>query len=521
MTAPVATRDAAAPPLVQLRNISKTFGGIKVLKNVDFDVRPGEVHALLGENGAGKSTLIKILSGFHHPDEGGEITVNGRPVAFSAPRDARRSGIATVYQELLLFPDMTVAENIFIGNAPKVGPGALDWNEMRKRARALLDQLDSPELDVDARVGGLSVANRQRVEIAKALSQDARLLIMDEPTASLADADVRRLLDVVRRLRERGVAIIYISHRMPEIFALADRVTVLRDGALIGTKPIDEVNDATLVSMMVGRSIDQLFPKVTVPIGEPVLELRNVSFKDEVQDVSLVLRAGEILGIAGLVGSGRTELALTIFGITPATSGEILLNGKPVTIRSPEQARDIGIAYVPEDRGLQGLVKAQTIRENVSMALLSRISKASIVDRVKELALAKDAITRFGIRARGPEQRAGQLSGGNQQKVVLAKWVATNPKVLIMDEPTRGIDVGAKSEIHALMCKLAGEGLAVIMISSELPEVLGMSDRILVMNGGRMVKTFDRSEATPDVVGAAMTHAGAAHARAEKEGSAA
>ncbi|MBZ9936476.1 sugar ABC transporter ATP-binding protein [Mesorhizobium sp. BR1-1-16] len=520
MTTTLATDDASAMPLVQLRNISKTFAGIKVLKNVDFDVRSGEVHALLGENGAGKSTLIKILSGFHHPDEGGEIVVNGAPVAFSAPRDARSAGIATVYQELLLFPDMTVAENIFIGHAPRAG-FALDWNEMRRRARALLDDLDSPDLDVDARVGGLSVANRQRVEIAKALSQDARLLIMDEPTASLADADVRRLLDVVRRLRERGVAIIYISHRMPEIFALADRVTVLRDGALIGTRPIAEVDDAALVSMMVGRSIDQLFPKVTVPIGAPVLELRNVSFKDEVRDISLVLRAGEILGIAGLVGSGRTELALTIFGITPATSGEILLNGSPVVIRSPEQARDIGIAYVPEDRGLQGLVKAQTIRENVSMALLSRISKASIVNRALESSMARDAITRFGIRARGPEQRAGQLSGGNQQKVVLAKWVATNPKVLIMDEPTRGIDVGAKSEIHALMCKLAGEGLAVIMISSELPEVLGMSDRILVMNGGRMVKTFDRSEATPDVVGAAMTHAGAAHARAEQAGSAA
>ncbi len=512
MTATPATSSETPPPLVELRNTSKTFGGIKVLKNVGFDVRPGEVHALLGENGAGKSTLIKILSGFHTPDEGGEIRVNGRPVSFSSPRDARKAGIATVYQELLLFPDMTVAENIFIGHAPRAGMGALDWNEMRRRARALLDDLDSHDLDVDARVGGLSVANRQRVEIAKALSQDARLLIMDEPTASLADADVRRLLDVVRRLRERGVAIIYISHRMPEIFALADRVTVLRDGSLIGTKDIEEVDDASLVSMMVGRSIDQLFPKVVVPIGAPVLELRKVSFKDEVQDISLTLRAGEILGIAGLVGSGRTELALTIFGITPATSGEILLNGRPVTIRSPQQARDLGIAYVPEDRGLQGLVKPQTIRENVSMALLDRISKGSIVDRVKESALARDAIARFGIRARGPEQRAGQLSGGNQQKVVLAKWVSTNPRVLIMDEPTRGIDVGAKSEIHALMCKLAGEGLAVIMISSELPEVLGMSDRIMVMNGGRMVRTFDRSEATPDVVGAAMTHAGASHA---------
>jgi len=495
-------------PFIRLTGVSKTFTGLKVLKDVNFDVRPGEVHALLGENGAGKSTLIKIISGFHHPDEGGEVAVNGKAVHFATPRDARDAGIATVYQELLLFPDLSVAENIFLGHAPRTPLGRLDWTTMRAKARALLDDLDSRELDVDARVGGLSVANRQRVEIAKALSMDAKLLIMDEPTASLADADVRRLLDVVRRLKARGVAIVYISHRMPEVFALADRVTVLRDGALIGTRDIGEVDDAALVSMMVGRSIDQLFPKVQVPIGEPVLELRDVSHRDEVRNVSLTLRAGEILGIAGLVGSGRTELALTIFGITPATSGEILLNGQPVVIRSPQQARDIGIAYVPEDRGLQGLIRPQTIRENVSLALLSRISRFTIVDRARELAMAKDAITRFGIRARGPEQPARQLSGGNQQKVVLAKWIATKPKVLIMDEPTRGIDVGAKSEIHALMSRLAGEGLAVIMISSELPEVLGMSDRILVMNGGRMVGTFDRSEATPAVIGAAMTHAG-------------
>ncbi|MCX5515596.1 D-xylose ABC transporter ATP-binding protein [Kaistia algarum] len=497
-------------PFIRLTGVSKTFSGIKVLKDVDFDVRAGEVHALLGENGAGKSTLIKIISGFHRPDEGGAMTVKGQPVHFASPRDARDAGIATVYQELLLFPDLTVAENIFLGHAPRTSFGRLDWTTMRTRARALLDDLDSPDLDVDARVGGLSVANRQRVEIAKALSMDAKLLIMDEPTASLADADVRRLLDVVRRLKARGVAIVYISHRMPEVFALADRVTVLRDGALIGTRPIAEVDHAELVSMMVGRSIDQLFPKVEVPIGEPVLELKGVSFRDEVRNISFTLRAGEILGIAGLVGSGRTELALTIFGITPATAGEIRLKGQPVSIKSPQQARDLGIAYVPEDRGLQGLIRPQTIRENVSLALLDRISTATIVDRARELTLAKDAIVRFGIRARGPEQPARQLSGGNQQKVVLAKWIATEPKVLIMDEPTRGIDVGAKSEIHALMSRLAGEGLAVIMISSELPEVLGMSDRILVMNGGTMVGIYDRAEATPDVIGAAMTHAGAA-----------
>ncbi|WEK50066.1 MAG: sugar ABC transporter ATP-binding protein [Candidatus Kaistia colombiensis] len=490
-------------PILALDGVSKSFAGIHALKNVSFDVRPGEVHALMGENGAGKSTLIKVMAGVHAPDSG-DIRVNGEKVRFASPREARAAGIATVYQELLLFPELSVAENIFLGHAPRTTLNALDWTQMRNEARRLLDDLDSHELDVDARVGSLSVANRQRVEIAKALSQDARVLIMDEPTAALADADARRLMDVVRRLRDRGVAIVYVSHRMPEIFALATRVTVLRDGAYVGTHDIGDITEAELVSMMVGRPVDQLFPKVDAEIGAPVLELRQVSYRDEVEDVSFTLRAGEIVGIAGLIGSGRTELALTIFGITPATSGEIRLDGKPIAITSPKQARDLGIAYVPEDRGLQGLIKTQTIRENLSLALLDRISTATIVNRARESSLARELIKRFGIRARGPEQRVRQLSGGNQQKVVLAKWVATEPRVLIMDEPTRGIDVGAKAEIHALMSRLASQGLAVLMISSELPEVLGMSDRVLVMNNGRIVAEFDRALATPDSVGAAM-----------------
>jgi rhamnose transport system ATP-binding protein len=490
-------------PILALEGVSKSFAGVKALKDVSFDVRPGEVHALMGENGAGKSTLIKVIAGVHAPDSG-EIRVNGELVRFATPREARAAGIATVYQELLLFPELSVAENIYLGHAPRTTMNALDWTKMRDGARRLLDDLDSHDLDVDARVGSLSVANRQRVEIAKALSQDARVLIMDEPTAALSDTDARRLMDVVRRLRDRGVAIVYVSHRMPEIFALATRVTVLRDGAYVGTREIGDITEADLVSMMVGRPVDQLFPKTDAEIGAPVLELRNIAYRDEVEDISFTIRAGEIVGIAGLIGSGRTELALTIFGITPATSGEILLDGKPVRITDPKQARDLGIAYVPEDRGLQGLIKPQTIRENLSLALLDRISTATIVDRAKESRLARELIQRFGIRARGPEQLVKQLSGGNQQKVVLAKWVATEPRVLIMDEPTRGIDVGAKAEIHALMSRLAGQGLAVLMISSELPEVLGMSDRVLVMNNGRIVAEFDRAEATPDSVGTAM-----------------
>jgi len=503
--------EAGTAPVVELAGISKSFTGLKVLKDISFDVRPGEVHALLGENGAGKSTLIKIIAGVHQPD-GGELRVGGAPVRFSSPREAQRAGIATVYQELLLFPELTVAENIFLGHAPRRPWGGLDWEAMRVKARELLDSLDSHDLDVDAKVSGLSVANRQRVEIAKALSRNARLVIMDEPTAALAEADVQRLMEMVRWLRGRGVGIVYVSHRMAEIFALADRVTVLRDGALIGTRPIGEVDERRLVSMMVGRSIEQLFPKEEAKIGATVLELRGVSHQSTVKDISLSLRAGEILGIAGLVGSGRTELALTVFGITPATAGEILVDGKPVTIDSPGRARDLGIAYVPEDRGQQGLIRPQTVRENVSLAVLDRIARLFVIDHRREAALARDAIKRFGIRTRGPEQRVRQLSGGNQQKVVLAKWLATEPRILILDEPTRGIDVGAKAEVHALISRLAGQGLAILLISSELPEVLGMSDRVLVMSGGRIAAAFDRTEASPDAVGAAMTRSADAEA---------
>jgi rhamnose transport system ATP-binding protein len=491
-------------PLVELSNISKSFVGVRVVNDVSFDVRPGEVHALVGENGAGKSTLIKIIAGVHTPDSG-TIKINGEEMRFATPGQAVKAGIAIVYQELLLFPELSVAENIFLNHAPRTKWRALDWAEMRKRARVLLDDLDSHHLDVDAKVGTLSVANRQRVEIAKALSQNARVVIMDEPTASLAEADVQQLLTIVRRLRDRGVGIVYVSHKLPEIFALADRVTVLRDGAYVGTKPIGEVTERSLVNMMVGRSIDQLFPKEDVTPGETRLEVRNLSFGTAVSDISFTLRSGEILGIAGLVGSGRTELALTIFGVTPATSGEILVDGKSVTIHSPEQARDLGIAYVPEDRGLQGLIRPQTIAENISLTVLKKLARGFIVDRGKEERLASDFISRLGIRTRGPSQAARQLSGGNQQKVVLAKWLAAEPRILIMDEPTRGIDVGAKSEIHALMSRLAKSGLAILMISSELPEVLGMSDRVLVMNGGRIVAEFARKDATPETVGGAMT----------------
>ncbi|WP_369407260.1 sugar ABC transporter ATP-binding protein [Fulvimarina pelagi] len=490
-------------PIVELVRVSKAFGPVKVLAGVDFDLYPGEVHALMGENGAGKSTMIRIASGDHRADEG-EIHLDGEVRRFSGPREAQAEGIAVVHQELLLFPALSVAENIFLGHQPKTRRGFVDWAKMRREARELLDRLDCPRLDVDQRVSKLSVADRQRVEIARALSRQARVLIMDEPTAALAEADVKRLLEVIRRLREDGVAIVYVSHRMNEIFAIADRVTVLRDGKSIGTHPVSEVTEASLVSMMVGRDIQQLFPKIEVKRGETRLEVRNLSRAGLVEDISFDLHAGEILGIAGLVGSGRTELAQTIFGVTPATAGEIQVDGKPKKIASVRDAIANGIAYVPEDRGLHGLVRPQPLRENVTMAILDRLTKFSVVDTGREQRMAAQAIDRFAIRARDARQRVGQLSGGNQQKVVLAKWLATDPKVLILDEPTRGIDIGAKTEIHRLMGELARKGIAILMISSELPEVLGMSDRILVMKEGRLSAVIDRKDATPDSVGAAM-----------------
>src|SRR6266481_5433852 len=444
--------DGPAAPLLAVAGIEKSFPGVRALSGVSFEVAPGEVHALLGENGAGKSTLIKIISGVYQPDAG-TIYVEGRPLRLDSPDDARRAGIATIYQELLLFRDLTVAENVFMGHAPRSRGGRLDWKAMAAKTEALLAALEIVDLAPSRIVGSLSVGNRQRVEILRALSQDARLLIMDEPTAALTEYDVTRLFDIVRRLKSRGVGIIYISHRMDEIFQLADRVTVLRDGAQVGTRRVVETSSAELVQMMVGRQIESLFPKVAV---------------------------------------------------TPAESGRILVSGEPVQIRSPGRARALGIAYVPEDRATQGLVRPMNVRENFSLASLAKVARFGFIDAAAETRLAETGVTRFRVRAGSLDQVVGRLSGGNQQKIVLGKWLANQPKLLILDEPTRGIDVGAKAEIHRLMCELAAQGLAILMISSELPEVLGMSDRVLVMREGRLVAEFSRAEATPEAVGAAM-----------------
>jgi rhamnose transport system ATP-binding protein len=500
--APVREGSPAAA-LLAVAGIEKSFPGVRALSGVSFEVAPGEVHALLGENGAGKSTLIKIISGVYQPDAG-TIHVDGRPLRLDSPDDARRAGIATIYQELLLFRDLTVAENVFMGHAPRSRSGRLDWKAMAAKTEALLAALEIVDLAPSRIVGSLSVGNRQRVEIVRALSQDARLLIMDEPTAALTEYDVTRLFDIVRRLKSRGVGIIYISHRMDEIFQLADRVTVLRDGAQVGTRLVAETSSAELVQMMVGRQIESLFPKVPAPVGAPVLEVRDLVRRPMTKGISLTVRAGEILGLAGLVGSGRSELAQTIFGVTPAESGEILVSGEPVQIRSPGRAWALGIAYVPEDRATQGLVRPMTVRENFSLASLAKVARFGFIDFAAETRLAETGVTRFRVKAGSLDQVVGRLSGGNQQKIVLGKWLANQPKLLILDEPTRGIDVGAKSEIHRLMCELAAQGLAILMISSELPEVLGMSDRVLVMREGRLVAEFSRTEATPEAVGAAM-----------------
>ena len=493
--------------LLELRGIDKRFPGVHALKDAQFDVRRGEVHALIGENGAGKSTLIKIVSGVYRPDSG-DIRLAGAPVEFSNPREAQSAGIATIYQELGLYPELSVAENIFMGHAPtkkRLGFKTIDWEQMEAGAAALLADLNIHNLDVGAKVGALNVGNRQRVEIAKALSLDAQILIMDEPTAALTESDVEQLFSIVRLLRERGVSIIYISHRLNEVFELADRVTVLRDGEYIGTRAVADTSEAELISMMVGRRIENLFPKQAAEIGDVVLEARHLNRPPLTRDVSFTVRAGEIVGLAGLVGAGRSETAQVIFGVLPAESGEILLNGEVVKIARPSEAVDYGIGYVPEDRGHQGLIREMTIRENTSMAVLESVSSNSFVNRAKERALANDAIRQLSIRATGPDQVANKLSGGNQQKVVVGKWLASNPKLLIMDEPTRGIDVGAKAEIHRLMSRLAAEdGLAILMISSELPEILAMSDRILVMREGRMVGEFSRDNATQEIIAHAM-----------------
>ncbi len=487
---------------LEVHGISKRFDATLALSDVSLDVRAGEIHALVGENGAGKSTLVKILAGVHVPDAG-RILLDGREVHVPDPIAARALGIAVVHQEPRLFPDLSVAENVFLADPPRGRYGAISWREMRREADALFEQLDV-RLDAGAAVRGLSMADQQLIEIAKALSVDARVLILDEPTASLSAHEVERLFTIVRRTRDRGVAVLFVSHRLDEVFALCDRATVFRDGKHVVTAPIADLTTADLVRFMVGRAVT-LFPKAEAAIGEALLEVRDLSRTGAFRDVSFAVHAGEILGLAGLVGAGRTEIARVLFGIDAPSAGEIRLGGRPVHLGSPSAALRAGIAYVPEDRHRDGLVVDFSIADNITLPILPRLFPRLLVHRSAERTLARGYAERLRVRTTGVEQLVQALSGGNQQKVVIAKWLATNPRVLILDEPTRGIDIGAKVEVHRIVSDLAASGLGIIFISSDLPEVLAMSDRILVLHEGRIAAEVPRSEATEERVMFAAT----------------
>mgnify|MGYP000539575633 CR=1 FL=1 len=484
--------------LFELREITKRFAGVEVLHKVSFNLRPGEVHALLGENGAGKSTLIKIMTGVYQPDEGA-IILDGREVRFSNARESQLAGIAAIYQEPSLFPDLDVAENIFVGRHPLKAGGRVDWHRIYREAESLLTSLGM-QLNLKRKARDLSIAEQQMVEIARAFSINARILIMDEPTSSLTLNEVAELFRLVRRLRDEGTAVVFISHRLEELFEIADRVTVLRDGYFVDTKPVKDVTREELIRLMVGRKVSSMFPKQEVQPGNVVLKVEGLTRDGVFKDISFELRKGEILGLAGLVGAGRTEVARAIFGIDPPASGRIFIDGKEVRITSPRQAIALGLAYVPEDRQTHGLVTPMNLISNITLPLVGRFSHFGWLDQRAEINFALSMARQMEVRAHSLWQRARELSGGNQQKIVLAKWLSTRPRILILDEPTRGIDVGTKAAVHELMSRLAGEGMAILMISSELPEILGMSDRIIVMREGRITAQLGREEASQEKI---------------------
>lgn len=487
---------------LELRDISRRFGDVVALDGATLEVRPGTVHALLGENGAGKSTLIKIMTGIQQQDAG-DMRIDGQQVRVASSQDAQRLGVAAIYQEPMIFPDLSVAENIFIGhtNRGKI----VDRRRMEREAEAVLARLDV-KLDVGEPARGLTLAEQQTVEIAKAISLDVRVLIMDEPTASLSAHEVRRLFRIVASLKREGVAVLFISHRMEEVFEISDTITVLRDGRWISTMPRSEMTPALAIRQMVGREVKELFRRERREPGAVRLSVRELAREGRFRNVSFDLRAGEVLGFAGLVGAGRTDVGLALFGVSPADEGAIELDGKVVTISNPRAAMEMGIAYSTEDRRQLGLILPLSISSNITLPSLPRfLSRAGLLKWQAERATAEEYRERLRIRTPSVDAPTGSLSGGNQQKVVISKWLETNPQVLILDEPTRGIDVGAKVEVHQLIDELAARGMAIIMISSDMPEVLAMSDRVLVMREGRQMAIFDRREATQErVLAAAM-----------------
>ncbi|MEZ4670851.1 MAG: sugar ABC transporter ATP-binding protein [Anaerolineae bacterium] len=480
--------------LLQANSISKQFPGVKALKDVDFEIYKGEVIGLVGENGAGKSTLMKILSGVHSFDSG-SISINGTDYRPRGPREAQDRGISTIYQELSLIPYLSVAENIFLNREPhlRFTPGLINYSKMNGDAQELLAQM-RVRIPVSTQLGDLPIAAQQMVEIAAAISRSAQLIIMDEPTSSLGSNDIELLFALIRRLKERGISVIFIGHRMEEVLGIADRIIVMRDGERVGTLPIEQATEDEIIRLMVGRKVN-LYPKQESTIGPPVLEVRNLNDGHYVQDISFKVHKGEIVGMAGLIGAGRTEVARMIFGADPKKSGQILVDGVECQIKTPTSAVKAGLGLIPEDRKQQGLVLGMDVLENITLSILRRISGLlGLIRGKQQRELATHYWDRLDIQTPSLSQIVRNLSGGNQQKVVIAKWLSMNPKLLILDEPTRGIDVGAKTEVHRLMSDLAGQGIGILMISSELPEVMGMSDRVLVMSNGRIAGEFSRSQ---------------------------
>ncbi len=495
-----------AAPVIRLRGIRKAFGSNVAVDGVDLDLFGGEVHALVGENGAGKSTLMRVLAGMFEDYEGG-IAVEGRAERIRSPQKARGLGIALVHQELSLVPELSIAENIFLGREPGSVPGFISRKKIVERARALLAEI-GVTLDPREKTGRLSVACRQLVEIAKGLAVNPRVLILDEPTASLTELETASLFAVIRRLRDKGTAVVYISHKLGEVFAVADRITVLRDGAKVATDAVDKWDEPSLVRAMVGRELSALYPRTRAfGGGEAALAAEGLARRGAFADVSFTLRRGEVLGIYGLIGAGRSELAESLFGLAPADGGELKVFGRRARVRSPRDAMALGMALVPEDRRGRGLVLMHAVSKNLSLPVLSALSTLGFVRRREERADVFQVMAALGINAAAYGAPAGNLSGGNQQKAVIGKWLMRPPRILILDEPTRGIDVGAKAEVHALIDRLAGEGMAIILISSELPEVMGMSDRVLVMRHGAIAGEFARGEATAEALGAAAAGA--------------
>jgi rhamnose transport system ATP-binding protein len=481
---------AADTPMLSLSGVSKSFPGVRALHNVSLSLYPGQVTALIGENGAGKSTLVKILTGIYQPDEG-EIRIGGDAVKLPTADAAFRHGITAIHQETVLFDDLSVAENIFLGHAPRNRFGLIDWRTMRANAREVLETMGAGHIDADARLRDLGIANKHLVAVARAMSIDARIVIMDEPTAALSAKEIQELFELIEFLKSDGKAILFISHKFDEIYRIADRYTVFRDGEMVGEGLLADKPQNEIVKMMVGRAVDHIFPERQPKIGATILSVSDLSHPTEFDGIGFELRQGEILGFYGLVGAGRSEVMQAIAGMTRTSAGSIALDGAPIAPKSAAEAIEAGIVYVPEERGRQGVVIGLPIFQNVSLPSLDRTSKSGLLRLAEEFSLARTYTERLDLRASSLSQDVGTLSGGNQQKVVIAKWLATEPKVIILDEPTKGIDIGSKAAVHGFMAELVAQRLSVIMVSSELPEILGMSDRVIVMREGRIAAVFE------------------------------